>query len=325
MGMYEVPCPCERGEFEAPLLTLDAVCKKCAHPLSQHEDASSTPVPDSFLLPQGMSSFIHSLHFSHVFRRVNEHVLVPVDALRCPREATVAALWDQLKTHQVVHVRGTPTSGKSTLAQLLKDYVKRTSPNTKIYAFSWQRPDVLEKKGINGALYYRLLNFYTERPLDTDDWLNMRNMLLIIDEAQVSYQYDNLWTDFIKRIASDGDEGRRVILFSSYGSPAQIPLVHGPVESPSMELSANQRVSIRSLSDNNQKISLYFTRLEFDDVVARACKRSGEYVQPFHLSPESLDYIWEFSNGHPAGTRLVLDALINSEVSVYSLYHHLYF
>src|SRR5947209_9706013 len=34
--------------------------------------------------------------------------------------------------------------------------------------------------------------------------------------------------------------------------------------------------------------------------------------QPFHLSPESLDYIWEFSNGHLAGTRLVLDALINS-------------
>jgi hypothetical protein len=92
-----------------------------------------------------------------------------------------------------------------------------------------------------------------------------------------------------------------------------------------MELSANQRVSIRSLSDNNQKISLYFTRLEFDDVVARACKRSDEHIQPFHLSPESLDYIWEFSNGHPAGTRLVLDALINSEVSVYSLYHHLYF
>jgi len=257
---------------------------------------------------------------------VNEHVLGSAgDALTCPREATVAALWDQLKKHQVVHVRGTPTSGKSTLAQLLKDYVKRTSPNTQVYAFSWLQPEVLEKKGISSSLYYQLLNFQTGRPIDTDDWLNMRNMLLIIDEAQVSYQYDNLWTDFIKRIASDGDEGRRVILFSSYGSPAQIPLVHGPVESPSMELSANQRVSIRSLSDNNQKISLYFTRLEFDDVVARACKRSGEYVQPFHLSPESLDYIWEFSNGHPAGTRLVLDALINSEVSVYSLYHHLYF
>jgi hypothetical protein len=78
VGTYNVSCPCPRGEFEAPLLTLDAVCKKCAHPLSQHEDASSTlpqhedasatQAPGSFLLPQGMASFISSLHFSHVFR-----------------------------------------------------------------------------------------------------------------------------------------------------------------------------------------------------------------------------------------------------------------
>ena len=55
----------------------------------------------------------------------------------------------------------------------------------------------------------------------------MRNMLLIIDEAQLSYQYDTLWTDFIKPISSDGDEDRRVILFSSYGSPAETPLLDG--------------------------------------------------------------------------------------------------
>jgi len=43
---------------------------------------------------------------------VNEHVLDSVDdVFKCPREATVAALWDQLKRNLVVHVRGTPTSG----------------------------------------------------------------------------------------------------------------------------------------------------------------------------------------------------------------------
>lgn len=201
----------------------------------------------------------------------------------------------------------------------------RTSPNTKIYAFSWQQSQLFEKQGINGALYYQLLNFHTNRPIDADDWLRMRNMLLIIDEAQIAYQYGDLWTRFIKRIASDGDEHRWVILFSSYGSPAEIPLVHSSVGSPSMELSADQRVSIRPLSDNNKEISLYFTRLEFDDVVTRACQRAGKMGQPFYLSPELLDYIWEFSNGHPAGTRLILDALINAEVSFYSLYYHLYF
>src|SRR4051794_34187090 len=114
-GTYKVPCPCLRGKFEAPLTTLDVECKGCAHPLSQHNDASSTPAPGSFLLPQGMASSGHVISaissgvaYGHVLNSGN-------DALTCPREATVAALWNQLKKCQVVHVRGTPTSGKSTL------------------------------------------------------------------------------------------------------------------------------------------------------------------------------------------------------------------
>jgi hypothetical protein len=252
------------------------------------------------------------------FKSANGHVLVPADALTCPRGSTVAALWDQLNDKQVVHVRGTPTSGKSTLARLLQNYVRRISPETQVYAFSCQQPEVLEKKGISGSLYYRLLNFHTDRPLDTDDWLYMEDMLLIIDEAQATYHHPNLWTDYIKTIASEKEKGRRVILFSSYGSPANVPLKHGGVGSPPMELSADQRVSIRPLHHNNQKISLYFTRPEFNDVVARVCNRSGENGQPFRPSPELLEYVWEFSNGHPGGTRVVLDALINSKVSICS-------
>jgi hypothetical protein len=187
-----------------------------------------------------------------------------------------------------------------------------------VYAFSWLQPEVLEKKGVSGALYYQLLNYQTARPIDTDDWLNMRNMLLIMDEAQAAYEYGNLWTEFIKPISSDGNQGRRVVLFSSYGSPAEVPLIHGPLGSPPIQLSANQRVSIRPLSDNNQKVSLYFTRPEFDDVVDRVCKHSSENGQSFYPSPELRDYVWEFSNGHPAGTRVILDALINSKVSVCS-------
>ena len=101
-------------------------------------------------------------------------------------------------------------------------------------------------------------------------------MLLIIDEAQLSYQHDTLWTDFIKPISSDGDEGRRVILFSSYGSPAETPLLDGGLGSPPLHLYTNNE----SLSDNNKEVSLYFTRLEFDDVVTRVCKHSSE-GQPF--------------------------------------------
>ena len=65
-GRLPIPCPCPRGEFEAPLTTLDIGCKVCTHPLSQHEDASSTLVPDSLPLPQGIASSINSVHFISV-------------------------------------------------------------------------------------------------------------------------------------------------------------------------------------------------------------------------------------------------------------------
>ena len=54
VGTFKVPCPCLRRKYTAPLPTLDAGCERCGHPLFQHENASFTPVPDSFLLPQGM-------------------------------------------------------------------------------------------------------------------------------------------------------------------------------------------------------------------------------------------------------------------------------
>src|SRR5436305_2642203 len=64
-GTLKAPCPCPRGEFEVevPLTAPDVGCKVCTHPLSQHEDASSTRTPCSFLRPQGMASSISSLHF----------------------------------------------------------------------------------------------------------------------------------------------------------------------------------------------------------------------------------------------------------------------
>jgi len=66
VGKFMVPCPCPRGVFDAPLDaplgTLDVKCRRCTHPLSQHEDASSVPAQDN--LPQGMASFVSLLRSS---------------------------------------------------------------------------------------------------------------------------------------------------------------------------------------------------------------------------------------------------------------------
>ena len=99
------------------------------------------------------------------------------------------------------------------------------------------------------------------------------NVSLIIDEAQMSYNYTTFWNDFIKPLASAGSSSVPiVILFSSYpvdGSASQTP-VPGPYKgSAPVELTTQQRLSIRPLFDNNPDVSLYFSRQEFDDVVRR--------------------------------------------------------
>src|SRR6266516_6447454 len=148
--------------------------------------------------------------------------------------------------------------------------------------------------------------------------MSMKDALLIIDEAQLSYKYRSLWNDFLKPLRNN-PIGPMVIFFSSYGSPAEFP-VPTVLGSTPVRLSAQQRISVRPLSWNNPRISLYFTHQEFKDAVARACAVYGAPPKlPFILSPELGEYIWEVSNGHPGATADLLVGLAQSEVSFASL------
>ncbi|KAN0084838.1 hypothetical protein V8E54_001305 [Elaphomyces granulatus] len=98
--------------------------------------------------------------------------------------------------------------------------------------------------------------------------------------------------------------GPMVALFSSYGSASTKPV---PTPTP-IKFNKDQRVSI-CRSQGSHDIGLFFTHDEFKDVVKRVCKQSGEHGEPFLPSQELVEYIWEFTNGHPAGLRTILDGL----------------
>lgn len=225
----------------------------------------------------------------------------------------MTALWKQLQRVQVIHARGTPTSGKSILARLLEEHVKRVRPDMLVYLFNW--PASVE--GFEYSNYYHLLNKITKEPKTrSDTWLKRQNTLIIVDEAQRSYKFLNFWDEFIKPLASHDEISPFVIIFSSYGSPSEAPVASSGGSAP-VELTTDQRVSIQRLSYTNSSVSLYFTRDEFDDVIARSCRYYSEQDgNPFLPSLELLQYIWEFTNGHPGGVRAVLDMLIQSEVSI---------
>ena len=221
----------------------------------------------------------------------------------------MAVLWEQLQRVNVMHVRGNPASGKTVLAALLQNYVKRQRPGMEVYMFTWPSQDLRMPN------YYDLLNYMTKKPVAYSDyWLERQNTLIIIDEAQRSYKYFDFWDQFINHLTSDGG-GPFVILFTSFGSAAGLPIEATEEEgSDPVLFRPDQMVSIRSLPYTNQKVSLYFNREEFNDAIARFCEsQDGNRFIP---SDDLIQYIWDFTNGHPGAARAVMEILIHSEVSI---------
>lgn len=112
------------------------------------------------------------------------------------REATVAAFFAQLQDVRVIHVRGTPTSGKTTLSLLLHDYILCTRSDIEVIWQLWS-----ETESINWL-----------------KWTNREKTVIIIDEAQASYNDVRFWANLVKPVA-DTRFGPMIALFCSYGGP----------------------------------------------------------------------------------------------------------
>lgn len=268
VGQMVVPCPCDRGLFEGQHHVDDGPeCKKCAH---------------------------HSLHHGGKL------------AQRTPREATVEGLWKQLEKTGVVHVRGTPGSGKSTLAHLLENHVQITRPDMPVHLCSW--PAEFPSYSPTELPYHSCLNHMLGRGRQTasGNWNDWRG-LLIVDDAQRSYEYTSFWNDLVKHRSPES--GPIVALFSSYESPSrkppQLQIPRSDVQlSPSEEVHLNPTSAIPD-------VGLSYTRAEFDDVLNREFGPYSEYHHGFILDEDLIDYIWQLTSGHPAAVRTVLDGLIN--------------
>ncbi|KAJ9263388.1 hypothetical protein DTO212C5_7573 [Paecilomyces variotii] len=280
-GIVSAPCPCLFGTFDISSANALSNCTTCLHPLSLHKDPHGSP--QRSISPP-------------------DHAPCSADRLIFDRKETVAALWERIKYTGVVHIRGTPSSGKSTLAALLAEYVQRRRPQMRVYSITW--PATPLKNWDTAFAYNRLLNDLTNRPHWSNDWLSMR-ALLVIDEAQETYRYMSLWNDLIKGIYHH--TRIQIALFSSYGSPTDAPL--GKMRTPTpILLTSLQRISIRRTGGESD-IGLFYSRDEFNRAVSMKCEYESKYRKFFGLSPELTDYIWEFTLGQPAVLNDILCAL----------------
>jgi hypothetical protein len=318
-GNFKVPCPCQHGVLTLQLgatLQGNEDCQECTHPLSVHGDFSPTSglnfFPGRTTAAANRTADMSQSLPSNPATTGQPVSMAWVSPHLSHRKDTVAALWELVQQTRVVHVRGTPASGKSVLAHLLQNHVEKTCPSLWVYLITWNPAYLSSKKLDIGSTHDDLFNCVTGQSVQLRDWHNVQNTLLLIDEAQLSYEYSALWNDFMKLICGI-QWGPWVVLFSSYGSPSDSPLQEGNKFGAPMAFSKKQRVSIRPLYENNPSISLYFTRPEFDEVVARICEQYANQ-QPFNPSSDLIDHIWKLCNGHPGGTVAIFDALIHSEV-----------
>ncbi|KAE8149221.1 hypothetical protein BDV25DRAFT_156705 [Aspergillus avenaceus] len=214
---------------------------------------------------------------------------------QCPRTETVQELARILDEETVVHVRGTPASGKTTLARLLHEYYRQQ-----------QRPSVIIYRWPHGV-DHSCTNFLVRKagdagyPFITADTLQTDDIVFIIDESQASFGDVDLWLGFVKTQSGRGF-GPRVCLFTAYGSPREGPN-YGIGTTP-VYFGIQQRVSISvSNIEHSPRIGLFYTRNEFDDVIQRKCSAPWR-VLPLHH--DAKDYIFGLTNGHPGAVDGVL-------------------
>jgi len=289
VGKLEVPCPCGQGIFTlASQSGLDECCTQCHHLLSDHQDAQI-----DVSLSQGLASVSsQDQGQQHVQQpKATDHQSI------CPRQSTVSMLATLVDSERIVHVRGTPASGKSILSRLLRDYYIEKSRNV----FFMERWTSLEGFDVDGDDSWNKLVQLLQKKFPSHspaDYL-ASGTVIIVDEAQSSYADSCFWNTIIKQRQFNEGADIRICLFCSYGSPLTGVEQDRVFYTPAV-LNPGQCVTLTPQPNKySPQIGLFFTRVEFNDAVFRIIHYL--YPEQFTFDEEAKKYLFSLTNGYPGG------------------------
>ncbi|KAI9367007.1 hypothetical protein BJX61DRAFT_538402 [Aspergillus egyptiacus] len=275
-------CACLRGLFllkhgvNFELL----ICKTetCNHLLKEHRAADNGPPPTESSLTESSASAGNPNH-------TQQHSLGSTSyKSRCLRQDTVSKLAAAVDSQNVIHIRGTPASGKTVLSQLLLDYY--LTNNRKAFLLEAWEPLEASQSG--------------------DPWTRFGLHL-----QQKYPEFDETWKSVPANTNRRSGEGKdiKICLFCSYGSPSTgveednnengfIPVTFGPA----------QRITLTpQLGKDSPKIGLFYTEDEFCEVVSLLA--TNKFDEPFTIDKSAMDYIYDLTNGHPGGVTATVDFL----------------
>ena len=210
-----------------------------------------------------------------------------------------------------MHVRGTPASGKTTLARLLEQYYEVKKRNS-IFIDTWSELGGYPSK--RHKPYHRAWS-QLDRMLRTRFGPDMDYLapgtILLIDEAQGSYADTLFWNSIIKERLSHEGRDINICLFCYYGSPVsgvdrELVLDIDTRAFTPAHFKPAQRVTLTPQSGpSSPPIGLFFTRSEFADAAQRLIANS-RFQEKFTLRPDAEDYLHSLTDGHPGGLSSVL-------------------
>ena len=240
----------------------------------------------------------------------------PRSQLICPREHTVSKLAAILDDMGIVHVRGTPASGKTCLSELLRDYYRKEGRKV-FLIMEWEKLDPKNPWGSFIKLVEKWNEELESSPITSftstsskskhdPSWVVTSNTVILVDEAQKTYSDAVLWDTILKaRQATTCDYNFRLCLFCSYGSPNIGPdkTFFTPVKLPNKWCISLTPQNLRG----SPSIGLFYDKEEFKDAVSRLL--TFQYPERFSFDEDAQDYIFALSNGHPGAVSSILNAL----------------
>ncbi|TDL27128.1 hypothetical protein BD410DRAFT_486230 [Rickenella mellea] len=195
------------------------------------------------------------------------------------RWGTVANLYIRLNELKFLQVRGTPASGKSTLASLLFNHIHKVEGKVPHWISNWPAP------GTPAGTPKPEFNQYAK------GWTWGDNSVVIIDEAQQTYWDGSLWDDYFKPLCNDPiNRENRIIIFSSYGSPNRA-MAGGTL----WDVPSANRISFHETipPPGHEPVGLFFTKDEFKDYVSRRT-----ILHQHKFDSQLLDEIFNLTAGH---------------------------
>ncbi|EED18413.1 hypothetical protein TSTA_121560 [Talaromyces stipitatus ATCC 10500] len=232
----------------------------------------------------------------------------------CTRDETVSKLAEVIDSQNIVHVRGTPASGKSTLSLLLRDYYRRNGRAVFWLGIWQQNLDCLDGESPWMNFARNLRHKYPSIQRAEDFFAN--GNVIIIDEAQTSYGDTALWNQIIKDIRGGIGYKVKMCLFCSYGSPSTGMPYNRRDHGTPVDFAPTQRISLTPSTElGSPPIGLFYNKDEFEVVVTRLC--SCDVVEKYTIDRDARNYIFSLTNGHPGAVKSIVSyifELYRSEV-----------